>query len=567
MSQTLCKQNISRLMALLLAALLLISSAPAAAAAEGGACGAYLTWSLEGGTLTIAGEGDMYDYSESSMPPWYELRSQIIRISLPDGMTHIGNIAFYDCKSLGSVTIPGSVQSIGKMAFSNCSDITMVSFQEGLRTISDKAFEKCASLQDLRLPGTVTSIGNHAFYFCTSLSYVSIPGSVTSFGSGIFSYCDSLKKADFAVSADALPRWTFYGCDQLTVVNTLDGTVSASQLKVPNIPGGIQSETTPELEISTQVVNGSTTMTSQTVITPEGETAINDTIVKNTDNSTTVSTMTTTQRGGNTNVQSEVTATVINPEGWQDIFQQLESSQINLGTDSANSTTITVYDTQGSTISKEVLQELTGQNVTLAVQTQSGTQFKLDCMQIPEKIKKDLDLAYTLAPAEELPAEMEGCTVYKLIFHESADIKVEMIMRLPGDHQYQTASLYKLKKGEANHLQSVMVDADGNAHWYLRNIDHKIEYLIGINVPGAVENSPIIPAELAGVYKVANVYDGVEYVVTGRTSSWDMGLGKVMAILAVVMVSTISVVGIVMYIYNKRRLRAGNVLQWEDDDE
>ena len=62
-------------------------------------------------------------------------------------------------------------------------------------------------------------------------------------------------------------------------------------------------------------------------------------------------------------------------------------------------------------------------------------------------------------------------------------------------------------------------------------------------------------------------YQPIKYEITGRKYSWNMGLGKVMAILAVVIVSTISVVGIVMYIYNKRRLQAGYVPQWEDDDE
>ena len=216
---------------------------------------------------------------------------------------------------------------------------------------------------------------------------------------------------------------------------------------------------------------------------------------------------------------------------------------------------------------KDVLQNLSGKAVTVTVQTQNGTQFKLDCTQLPDKVKKDLNLSYTLIPAEEVPAEMEGCTVYKLVFHESADVKVEMIMRLPGDHSYQTATLYQMKKGEANQLQSVMVDAEGNAHWYLYNIDNRTEYLIGINIPGAVEEYPILPAELAGIHKVANVYDGVEYVVTGRTSSWNMGLGKVMAILAVVMVSAIAVVGFVMFAANKQRLKRGYVPQWQDEED
>lgn len=566
MSHKLCKQNISRLMAFLLAFLLVVSNAPAVSAAEG-SCGSGLTWSLNGGTLTISGSGAMDDYEEGHMAPWYDLRSQITQLSLPEGLTHIGNTAFYGCESISSVSIPGSVLTIGEMAFSNCSGMTMLTLNSGLMKIGNNAFEKCGSLLDLRIPDTVISIGHHAFYFCTSLRYISLPGSVTSLGAGIFSYCHSLTQADIALPADSLPGWMFYGCEMLTTVNTAEGTVSASAMKVPNIPGAAVSETLPEPEGSTQTVSGNTTTNSQTVINPSGEIVTNDTVVKNTDNSTTVSTTTTTQNGETTTVQKEITSTVVNPDGWNDVLQQVEKTQTNVSDNGSGNANVTVYDAQSDIVTKEVLQELSGTTVSLNVQTQNGAQFKLDCTQLPEKVKKDLDLSYTLVPAEEIPEGMEGCTVYKLTFRQSTDLKVEMIMRLPGDHSYQTATLYQLKKKEPQQLQSVMVDADGNAHWYLRSIDQKTEYLIGINIPGAVEDSPIIPAELAGVQKIANVYDGVEYVVTGRKSSWNMGLGKVMAILAVVMVSTIVVVGFVIYFMNKQRLKNGYVPEWEDDGE
>ena len=38
--------------------------------ASGGSCGADLTWSLSGGTLTISGTGEMTNFSDENMPPW-----------------------------------------------------------------------------------------------------------------------------------------------------------------------------------------------------------------------------------------------------------------------------------------------------------------------------------------------------------------------------------------------------------------------------------------------------------------------------------------------------------------
>ena len=594
MSQVLCKQNISRLLAVLLAVALLLACAPAALAAEG-SCGEDLTWSLSDGTLTISGSGAMTDYGDGHMPPWYGSREEILQLSLPGGLTHIGSAAFYGCEGLTSVSIPGSVNSIGQLAFSNCSGMTMLSLNSGLQEIADNAFEMCRSLQDLRIPGTVTSIGHHAFYFCTSLSYVSVPGSVTSFGSGIFSYCENLMQADIEASMTDLPGWTFYGCNKLTTVNVQGASVSASVLKVPNyptvqdtpqqptapvvpqqptIPVVPQQSTTPVTpqQPTTSAVPQQPTVTQppqpEETVAPvqenSGENSI--TAVEKTENVTFVNTITGVENGDRTDLHLGISATVVEPKGWEEVVTKVEEAFL-LPNESEEPLNVTVMLQNEDTIPEEVLKTLSGKNVALTVQTQSGSRFALDCTKLPETVKKDLKLTYSLTLLDEVPAGMEGCTVYQLSFDKSSDIQTEMTMRLPGNHSFQTATLYRMDKKEPVQLQSVLVDDSGNAHWYLRSIDHKQTYLIGINIPGADTESPIIPAELAGVYKVANVYDGVEYVVTGRTSSWNMGLGRVMAILAVVMVSAIVVVGFVMFTLNKRRLKNGYVPQWLDEDE
>ncbi|MGN1304640.1 MAG: leucine-rich repeat protein [Oscillospiraceae bacterium] len=39
---------------------------------------------------------------------------------MPEGLTSIGNCAFYDCDSLEEITIPETVKSIGSSAFQEC---------------------------------------------------------------------------------------------------------------------------------------------------------------------------------------------------------------------------------------------------------------------------------------------------------------------------------------------------------------------------------------------------------------------------------------------------------------
>ena len=92
-----------------------------------------------------------------------------INYIIPNSVTSIGDGAFYNCKSLQSITIPNSVTKIGNRAFSGC-----------------------GSLQSITIPNSVTKIGDGAFYWCNSLQSVTIPNSVTKIGDEAFSYCTHL---------------------------------------------------------------------------------------------------------------------------------------------------------------------------------------------------------------------------------------------------------------------------------------------------------------------------------------------------------------------------------------
>ncbi len=83
-----------------------------------GSCGAALTWTLDAeGTLTVSGTGAMPDWDAAVNVPWFAQRSQIRKAVLGNGVTSIGEDAFFCCRNLSAVEIPESVTHIGYKSF------------------------------------------------------------------------------------------------------------------------------------------------------------------------------------------------------------------------------------------------------------------------------------------------------------------------------------------------------------------------------------------------------------------------------------------------------------------
>ena len=232
---------------------------------QSGSCGDNVTFVLnDDGTLVISGSGEMENYYSWDFfyrAPWYyDNREKIIKVQIEDGVTSIGEAAFFDCSDLTSITIPNSVTSIGDDAFDGCSSLTSVTIPNSVTSIGEIAFRYCYNLTSVTIPNSVTSIGDYAFcqcsrltsitignsvtsigiyafYGCYGLTSITIPNSVTRIGYGAFAFCSGLKEIHSqAIAPPRASTDTFNGvskndCKLYVPIGTKEGYASAEVWK------------------------------------------------------------------------------------------------------------------------------------------------------------------------------------------------------------------------------------------------------------------------------------------------------------------------------------------------
>ena len=156
-----------KILSAFLAALMIFTLLPIGTFAEdenvvdSGVCGENLTWTLDAdGTLTISGEGDMADYGNGwDESPFYNY--DIKTVITTDGVTSLGDYAFYKHDTLTEITFCDSLVTIGRWAFGHCNGLTTVVIPKTVHVIDDYAFGKCSSLKKVILSPDSPYIHGH----------------------------------------------------------------------------------------------------------------------------------------------------------------------------------------------------------------------------------------------------------------------------------------------------------------------------------------------------------------------------------------------------------------------
>ena len=166
------------------------------------------TFDEKTGTLTLYGNGEMYDLPDSEYAPWYSLKKDIKKIVVGNGITSIGTDAFYNMVQATDIVIPESVT-----------------------VIKGCALQGCESIKEVHLPDTIIAIGTNAFQFMNSCEgfYINSPSSQTTYhtengvlfnGSTLICYPQSKTDTSYVIpyGTQIVKSWSFTNPKYLTTV-------------------------------------------------------------------------------------------------------------------------------------------------------------------------------------------------------------------------------------------------------------------------------------------------------------------------------------------------------------
>lgn len=238
-----------------------------------GSCGDSLNYEIYAdGRMIISGTGEMPGDCRELNTIWQKYT--INKVSVMEGVTSIGEQAFYGFANLSEIELPDTLVKTGCNIITNCPKLTRVTVPKNVSSIDtlpnsfynlnlseiivdeenqyyasyegclySKDFSElllvpaqktlipfhsntqkigrysciCAKVTSVTLPSTVTSIEDKAFAECTNLTEFNMTDNVTTIGFGLFDGCTSLKKVRLSSRLTELSS-TFQNCKSLATV-------------------------------------------------------------------------------------------------------------------------------------------------------------------------------------------------------------------------------------------------------------------------------------------------------------------------------------------------------------
>ena len=240
------------------------------------------------GTLYVSGNGAYTTLGYYA--GWYSQSSSIKKIVVEEGVTNIGDKAFYGCANVTEVTL-NNTGTIGSTAFYGCVALTRVNIGTGLTELKalpgasfdevaqSTPFYDCSSLStinvaslasflkignleyltyygvkektlmvngvthssssELVIPEGVTEIPNVAFRYFNNVTKIKLPSTMTKIADYNFQFHNYLKKITLPSTITSIGLYAFYYCDNLKRIVCKATTPPATTSSIASYPSWI----------------------------------------------------------------------------------------------------------------------------------------------------------------------------------------------------------------------------------------------------------------------------------------------------------------------------------------
>lgn len=185
--------------------------------------------------------------SSGYMP--FDGKTTLKTITIPEGVTTLGEHCFDSLSNLEEVKLPDSITRIDRSCFKDDTKLKIVNIPNGVDTIPSYCFYECKSLESIIIPPSVKYIEWAAFQYCTSLKSIVIPGNVKTIGGSgtfnptsvvgdVFMGCTSLTDIIIEEGVEVIEDGCFTHCPAVNL------SLPNSLLKIMSVGGSVYSQGT-----------------------------------------------------------------------------------------------------------------------------------------------------------------------------------------------------------------------------------------------------------------------------------------------------------------------------------
>lgn len=136
---------------------------------------------------------------------------------IPEGIKIISGYAFYENKTLKTITIPNSVVKIDDYAFNEAKMLEQITIPSSVKEIGQNAFMYCSKLKYVSLPNTITTIKKETFMGCSELVSITLPNSIEQIEPNIFYWCDKIESITLQNIVKNIAKYGFNGNELKTI--------------------------------------------------------------------------------------------------------------------------------------------------------------------------------------------------------------------------------------------------------------------------------------------------------------------------------------------------------------